>query len=192
MASHFRVALLSEEGVFFADAGSPWMRGTNENTNGLVRQYCPRACTSLPSAPSTFRPSRTSSTTDRGSGWDGRHPPRSGPGHTDVVTVATVARIRPCIPVPPEGQFPRAADTVIPAWHVRAPAFVSAPLQRCASRGKIPVDNLMAAPQRCHPADLPAGGAHPRAAQAPGALPLPVGRAPAGGLRGGSLGGRHR
>ncbi len=39
MASHDKIALLFGEGVFFADPGSPWMRGTNENTNGLVRQY---------------------------------------------------------------------------------------------------------------------------------------------------------
>lgn len=45
MASHEQVALLFSEGVFFADPGSPWMRGSNENTvslglgpGGLVRQ----------------------------------------------------------------------------------------------------------------------------------------------------------
>lgn len=39
MASHDQVARLFSQGVFFANPGSPWMRGTNENMNGLLRQY---------------------------------------------------------------------------------------------------------------------------------------------------------
>lgn len=42
MAAHDRVADLFGEGVFFAHAGKPWQRGTNENTNGLLRQYFPK------------------------------------------------------------------------------------------------------------------------------------------------------
>lgn len=42
MAYHHQVAPLLAEGVFFAHPGSPWQRGTKENTNGLARQYLPK------------------------------------------------------------------------------------------------------------------------------------------------------
>ena len=42
MACHDQIAPLLSEGVFFAHPASPWQRGTNENTNGLLRQYFPK------------------------------------------------------------------------------------------------------------------------------------------------------
>ena len=42
MAEHERLAQRLALQLFFADPHSPWQRGTNENTNGLLRQYLPK------------------------------------------------------------------------------------------------------------------------------------------------------
>lgn len=42
MAEHERLAQRLAIRVFFADPHAPWQRGSNENTNGLLRQYLPK------------------------------------------------------------------------------------------------------------------------------------------------------
>jgi transposase, IS30 family len=42
MARHRQIAVAADCEVYFADPHSPWQRGSNENTNGLLRQYFPK------------------------------------------------------------------------------------------------------------------------------------------------------
>jgi IS30 family transposase len=42
MADHQRFSLATNIDVYFCDPQSPWQRGSNENTNGLLRQYFPK------------------------------------------------------------------------------------------------------------------------------------------------------
>src|SRR6202022_1761019 len=42
LADHHRLTLATQVEVYFCDPRSPWQRGSNENTNRLLRQYLPR------------------------------------------------------------------------------------------------------------------------------------------------------
>ena len=42
MANHAQIKLATDLDIYFCDPGKPWQRGSNENTNGLLRQYFPK------------------------------------------------------------------------------------------------------------------------------------------------------
>jgi hypothetical protein len=86
MAEHRRFSVETGVEVYFCDPRSPWQRGSNENTNGLLRQYSreERASPGSPRSSSTRSPQ--SSTAARARPSASRPPRRSSPSRSTAST----------------------------------------------------------------------------------------------------------
>ena len=73
MAQHQRFTVHTGVQVYFCDPNSPWQRGSNQNTNGLLRQYLPRRLDFRRLTKPTSTPSPNSSTSVLDRPWDSRH-----------------------------------------------------------------------------------------------------------------------
>jgi hypothetical protein len=76
MALHAEITAALGLPVYFCEKASPWQRPSNENTDGLLRQYFPRAATCARTARPSWRPWRPSWTPGRARRWPGTPPPR--------------------------------------------------------------------------------------------------------------------
>ena len=65
MARHNEFTVATKVKVYFCDPQSPWQRGTNENTNLLLRQYFPRGTDLAPSRKRSSTRSRCAESTSR-------------------------------------------------------------------------------------------------------------------------------
>jgi IS30 family transposase len=59
MSQHREFTVATGVPVYFCDPRSPWQRGSNENTNGLLRQYFPQRHRSVSALTARARPCRS-------------------------------------------------------------------------------------------------------------------------------------
>ena len=92
LSRHTEITLAADLPVYFCDPHSPWQRGTNENTNGLLRQYFPKSTDLAATPPSTSTPSPPSSTDAPARPSAGRPRPKLWPGYSPTTNRSVLRR----------------------------------------------------------------------------------------------------
>jgi transposase, IS30 family len=101
MAHHHKITESAGIHVYFADPYAPWQRGSNENTNGLLRQYLPKGSDLRARAPEQIQAIAAELNDRPGKRLAFRTPAEKFAGllTEDQQRVATTPRTRPSITI---------------------------------------------------------------------------------------------